>query len=84
MYFVYVLGSLKKKGQIYFGYSSNLKCRLLEHNSGKSSATKPYLPWKLLFYEAFVSKGDAERREAYFKTSKGRKSFKLIARESLA
>ena len=84
MHYVYVLRSLRKANQFYFGFSSNLKRRIEEHNNGKSKATRPYLPWRLVFYEAFLNKNDAERREKYFKTSKGRKTFKLIARESLS
>ena len=82
MFYVYVLKSKKKEGQLYTGYSSNLKKRFTEHNNGKSSATKPYLPWELIFYEAYKSKSDAKRREMYFKTTKGRKALKIMLIES--
>ena len=83
MYYVYVLKSKKKLDQLYIGYSANLKNRLREHNDGKSSATKPYLPWELIFYESYKSMKDAKRREMYLKTTKGRKALRLMLSESL-
>jgi putative endonuclease len=83
MFFVYILQSLKNKNQIYIGYTENLKVRLSKHNKGLVKSTKPYLPWELIFYEAYKSKKDAKRREKYFKTTKGRKAFKLMLRYSL-
>ena len=79
MYYVYVLGNRDKK--LYIGFTSNLEKRFQEHNRGESRATKPYIPWKIIFYEAYLNKYDALRRERYFKTSKGRKSFKLMLKE---
>ena len=62
MYYVYVLSSLKDK-DMYVGYTSDLKRRLSEHNEGKSFSTAPRKPFKLVYYEAYMSKRDAERRE---------------------
>lgn len=83
MFYVYILKSKKKFDQIYTGYSSDLKKRFTEHNNGKSKATKPYLPWELIFYEAYKSKSDAKRREMYLKTTKGRKAIKLMLIDSI-
>lgn len=83
MFYVYILKSRVKEGQLYVGYSTNLKQRFAEHNAGKSSATKPYLPWELLFYEAYKAKSDAKRREQYFKTTPGRKAMRIMLRDSL-
>ena len=74
MFYVYLLKSKKKNNQLYVGYSANLKNRIAEHNAGKSSSTKPYLPWELIFYEAYKDMKDAKRREMYLKTTKGRKA----------
>jgi len=41
------------------------------------------LPFHLVFYEAFLSKEDAKRREGYFKTNKGKKALKLMLLASL-
>ena len=63
--------------------SDDLKRRLKEHLAGKVWTTQRMLPVKLIFYEAFLAKGDAIRREKYFKTSKGKSSLKQIIRDSL-
>ncbi|MDZ7611325.1 MAG: GIY-YIG nuclease family protein [Candidatus Moranbacteria bacterium] len=84
MYYVYYLQSKQKKNQFYVGYTTDLKSRLEKHNNGVVSSTKPYLPWKIVFYEAFINKADAKRREKYLKTTKGRKALKLMLREFLS
>ena len=79
---VYVLYSLKDK-LLYIGSSSNLKERLTDHFHGEVGSTAPRRPFRLIFCEYFLSKRDALRRERYFKTDPGKKSLKLIVRESL-
>lgn len=83
MYYVYLLRSKIKSNQLYVGYSTNLKNRISQHNTGKSASTKPYIPWELMFYESYKSKTDAKRREAYLKTTRGRKALKIMLRDSL-
>mgnify|MGYP001611563129 CR=1 FL=1 len=55
------------------GYTSNLRRRIEEHNSGKSLATKARRPLVLIYYEACLNKEDAENRESYFKSTIGRR-----------
>ena len=62
MYFFYILKSCQD-GELYFGYSDNLKKRLEQHNSGKVVSTKPRKPLVLVYYEAYYSKRDAIQRE---------------------
>jgi putative endonuclease len=62
MHFVYILKS-HAVGKLYIGYSTDLVRRLDEHNKGLSLATKPYKPWKTVYYEAYVSRNEAKRRE---------------------
>jgi len=81
-HYVYVLRSLKD-GLFYIGYSDDLKTRVKDHNAGKSVSTKNRRPLELIFYEAFPSKADALRREAYFKTTKGKVTLRQILREYL-
>ena len=76
-YYVYVLRSLKD-GLFYIGYSEDLKTRVKDHNAGKNLSTKNRRPLELIFYEAFPSKAAALRREAYFKTSKGKTTLKQM------
>ena len=81
MQYVYVIKS--ESGKMYTGRTSDLKRRLGEHQSGKNHTTKRMGKIKLIFYEAFLSKEDSIRRERYLKTSSGKKSLKLIIRESI-
>jgi len=82
MYYVYVLRSMQDE-KLYIGYSSDLKRRLKEHQTGGSKSTKGRLPFKLIYYEAHTSETDARRRERYFKTDKGKSSLKQILRNVL-
>ena len=66
MHYVYVLNSLIN-GDVYIGFSSDLKTRLKMHNSGRVKSTKAYKPWKLIYYEAYESKKDAGKREKQLK-----------------
>lgn len=78
---VYVLYSLKDK-KLYIGSTSDLKQRLTDHFHGNSEATAPRRPFRLIFCEYFISKKDVFRREKYFKTNPGKKSLRLMLRET--
>lgn len=62
MYFVYLLKSKKSK-RLYLGYTNDLRKRFAEHNQGLVKATKPYIPWQIVYYEAYLSKEEAIHRE---------------------
>ena len=81
-YYVYILQSLKNNS-LYIGYTSDLKKRFTEHNSGLSQATKPFVPYKLIFYEAFLDRTDAKNRETYLKSGYGRKSIEKLLKRYL-
>jgi len=81
-YCVYVLFSLKDH-EFYIGYTTNLHERLTSHISGNSKATEPRRPFALLFCEYYLSMHDATRREKYFKTTVGKKTLRLMLKESL-
>lgn len=81
-YCVYVLYS-KKDNNFYTGYTTNLQERLTSHMSGNSQATEFRRPFTLLFCEYFFSKHDATRREKYFKTTAGKKTLRIMLKESL-
>ena len=66
MYYVYIIQSLKTK-KLYYGYTNNLKRRFIEHNNGLNFSTKPYLPYRLVYYEAYDSEIDAKNREKQLK-----------------
>ena len=71
MYYTYVLQS-KKDNQLYYGYSKDLAQRFEQHKQGQVESTKDRRPLKLIYYEACCTKGDALKREQYFKTYRGR------------
>jgi len=77
MYYVYILQS-KKDNRLYIGYTNDLQKRFKEHNSGISLATKPFRPYKLIFYETFLDRIDAKNREKYLKSGWGWKSIKIM------
>ncbi len=66
MYYVYVLKSLKDL-KLYFGYSSNLRLRFLQHQSGLVESTRHRRPLELIYYEAYNKKELAEERERNLK-----------------
>ena len=77
MYYTYILQSLKNNS-LYIGYTSDLRKRIKEHNNGESLATKPFYPYKLIYYEAFLNRVDAKNREEYLKGGYGRKTIKSM------
>ena len=62
MFFVYIIQSQKDK-KLYYGYTSDLRKRFKKHNLGLVKSTKPRIPFKLVYYEAYASKQDAVKRE---------------------
>jgi len=76
-FYVYILFSYKDS-RLYIGFTSNLKKRLIEHANGKVEATKNRTPLKLVHYEYFIDRADAEARERFLKSGYGRKQFKEI------
>jgi putative endonuclease len=75
MFYVYILQSIKDK-TLYKGCTSDLRRRLKEHNTGKGFYTSQHYPYKLIYYEAYLLKEDAEAREKYLKTSMGMRVIK--------
>ena len=72
MFYVYVLRSESDCG-LYIGFSTNLRARLRQHQDGESFATKSRGPWKLINYEAYTEREDAEGREKFLKSGAGRR-----------
>ena len=82
MFYTYVLQSLKNSS-LYIGYTSDLKKRFQSHNAGSNKATKPFIPYKLIHYEAFLNRVDAKRRETYLKSGWGFRSIKKMLKNYL-
>ena len=66
---------------MYIGHTVDSRKRLEKHNRGLNFSTKPYLPWQLIHYEAYLNKEDAQRREKYLKTSQGSRLLKRMLKE---
>ena len=82
MYYVYILQS-KIDNFLYVGYSTDVKKRVLSHNSKKNLSTKNKAPYKLIFCEIYTCKSDAKRREKYFKTTKGKTTLRYMLKDYL-
>ena len=82
MFYVYIIQS-KVNNEIYIGFTSDLKQRLIEHNQGLNFSTKRYAPWKLIYYEVCIEKTDATRREKYLKTTQGSRLIKQRIKDYL-
>ena len=67
MYYVYILQSLKD-GTTYLGSTKDPKNRLAMHNDGKVKSTKAKIPWRLVYYEAYLVEETARKREKSIKT----------------
>ena len=75
MYYAYVLKSISHD-YYYKGHCHNLNVRLLQHNSGMTKSIRPYIPFKIVYFEEFQGEREAILREKYFKTSAGRRFLK--------
>jgi len=54
-------------GSIIWAIQSNLKRRILQHNTNKSFSTKNRGVWKIVYYESYRRKEDAVVREKRLK-----------------
>jgi len=82
-YYTYVLLS-KKDGQLYVGWTDNLRHRFVQHSQGAFTATKYRRPLAPVYYEACLSKEAAIEREKYFKSGFGRRFLKDRIRARVA
>jgi len=83
MYYVYALKSTKN-GDIYIGSTEDLRTRVKLHNFGKVKSTKAYKPWGLIYYEAYLSKSDAAKRERELKIHAAKNELLKRLKNSLA
>ena len=71
MYYTYAIFDKINK-DFYIGYTSDLKKRIEQHMAGFNLTTKKMPNPELVYYEACISKKDAEAREKQLKTGFGR------------
>ena len=72
MYYVYVIRN--EANQFYTGYSENIEKRLVQHNTGLSQSTKNH-QWELVYYEAYMNKEYALKRERVLKQNRRMSTF---------
>lgn len=66
-------------GSYYTGWTNNLEKRIEDHNAGRGAKyTKSHLPVKLVYYETFLTKEEAMRREYQIKKLSRAEKEKLI------
>jgi len=83
MYYTYVLMSVKNN-RLYVGSTNNLRRRFDEHNKGIGGKyTRDNRPYKLIFYEAFLSEEDSIRQELFYKSGYGKEVLKGKIKDSL-
>ena len=71
MWYTYVLFS-KTLNKFYTGFTNDLERRLNEHLGGHVNTTSKFDKLELIYYEACLSKKDAQMRENQLKTGFGR------------
>ncbi len=67
MYYVYVLRSISYADELYIGSTNDLRARFKAHNEAKSISTRRYVPWRLIYYEAYETEKLARMREQKLK-----------------
>jgi len=76
-YFVYIIYSLSKD-RYYVGQTQDLEKRLADHHSSRSKFTKQTKDWVLVYFEEFVTRSEAVKRELEIKSKKGRKYIEYL------
>ena len=71
-HYVYILRSIPIPTQTYIGYTQYLQTRFQEHNSGHSTHTRKFRPWKIETAIAFRDKYTALAFERYLKSHSGK------------
>ncbi len=79
MWYFYILQSQKDLNYFYKGSTGDLRKRFKEHGNGEVDSTRPRGPWRLVYYEAYVSEKAARFRERSVKRS-GSVSVPLLRR----
>ncbi|MEM7548399.1 MAG: GIY-YIG nuclease family protein [Bacteroidota bacterium] len=80
MFYTYILIS-ESNQRYYVGHTHNLKERLKYHNDGRVRSTKNKGPWKIVYFEKYISKLEANRRELEIKKKKSRKYIEKLIDE---
>jgi putative endonuclease len=78
MYNVYILYS-KNIDRFYIGYTSdNMSERLRRHNTNHSGFSGKVGDWEIVYFEEYVFKEEATKREREMKSWKSRKKIEIL------
>ena len=66
MFYVYVIQSDRDTDRFYIGYSADLRQRLKQHNGNSNCSTRG-TTWRLVYYEAYLTRDAAIQREQILK-----------------
>jgi putative endonuclease len=78
VFYSYVIRS-SSTGNLYKGHTDDLARRIEKHNRDSNKYyTGKKGPWMLIFSETFGSRGEAVKREKFYKSGKGREFLKQI------
>ncbi|MFH1314987.1 MAG: GIY-YIG nuclease family protein [Candidatus Uhrbacteria bacterium] len=69
MWYFYILQSIPEPKYFYKGSTNDLDRRLTQHNNGEVASSRPRRPYRLVYYEAFISEKAARKRESSVKKS---------------
>ncbi|MBI2464976.1 GIY-YIG nuclease family protein [Candidatus Shapirobacteria bacterium] len=75
--YTYILQS-EIDNSYYIGSTNNLSIRLVYHNNGRSKYTSRKRPWKLIYYEEFLTLSEARSREKQIKSWHSRKAVERL------
>lgn len=79
MNYVYILKCID--GTLYTGYTNNLEKRINDHNSGKGAKyTRGRIPVELIYFEEYISKSEAMKREYRIKKMDRDSKLKLVSK----
>ncbi len=71
MFYTYILYT-EKFDRFYIGQTNNLDNRIERHNNGYVKSTKAYIPWEIVYSEAFQTRALATQREKQLKKLKSK------------
>lgn len=71
MFYTYIIQTIRSPKRKYIGFTTNLKQRLIHHNTGLCSHTTKFRPWEIKFYAAFKVKQHALNFERFLKSGSG-------------
>ena len=65
-YYVYILYTAKFD-KFYIGQTNDFSDRVKRHNSGYEKATKPFIPWEMLWFTSKKTRSEAMELEKKLK-----------------